>query len=87
MLDVDLTAEIPQAPHEVADGLGFVPAGEVIGAEVVVHDAIAQHGVARAEHGGRDGEDGFLGAAAGLAAQELGLEVGARGADGAPGRR
>jgi hypothetical protein len=36
MLNVDLTAEIPQTPHETADGLGLVAAREVIGSEVAV---------------------------------------------------
>jgi hypothetical protein len=56
MLDVDLTAEFPQAPHEAADGLGLVVAREVIGAEVAVRHAVAEHVAAGAEHGGRDGE-------------------------------
>src|SRR5262249_14498691 len=87
MLDVDLTAEIPQTPHEAADGLSPVAAREVIGSEVAVRHAVAEHVVARAEHGGCDGEDGFLGAAPGLDAQELCWEVGVLGADGGPGRR
>jgi hypothetical protein len=55
MLDVDLTAEIPQPPHEAADDLGLVAAREVIGAEVTGRHAVAEHVVARAEHGGRGG--------------------------------
>src|SRR5262245_38714040 len=82
MLDVDLTADIPQPPHEAADGLGLVAAHEVLGAEVAVRHAVAEHVVGGAEHGGRDGEDGLLGAAAGLEAHELCLEVGVLGADG-----
>ena len=50
MLDVDLTAEFPQTSHEAADGLGLVAAREVIGAEVAVRHAVAEHVVARAEH-------------------------------------
>src|SRR5262249_10498856 len=87
MLDVDLTAEFPQAPHEAADGLGFVAASEGIGAEVPVGYAVAQHVVARPEHGGGDGEDRFLGAAARFEAEKLGLEIAALGVHGGPGGR
>jgi hypothetical protein len=60
---------------------------EVIGAEVAVRHAVAGHVVARAEHGGRNGEDGFLGAAPGFEAEELGLEVRALRPYGGPGGR
>ena len=60
MLEVDFTAEIPQTPHEAADGLGLIAAGEAIGAKIAVRHAVAEDVVARAEHRGRDGEDAFL---------------------------
>src|SRR5262245_25661653 len=87
MLDVDLTAEIPQTAHEAADGRGLIAAGEVIGAKIAVRHGGAEDVVARAEHGGRDGEDRFLGAAAGFEAEELGLEIAVLRADGGPSRR
>src|SRR5215475_984476 len=87
MLDVDLTAEIPQSANEPPDGLGLVTAGEMIGAKIAVGHAVAQHVVARPEHGGGDGEDGLLGAAAGFEAEELRLEIAALGVHGGPGGR
>src|SRR5208283_2042903 len=50
-------------------------AREVISPEVSVRHAVAQHVVSGCEHGGRDGKDGLLGAAAGLDAQELSGKV------------
>jgi hypothetical protein len=38
MFDSDLAAEISQPAHEAADGLGLVPAGELLGAEVTLWD-------------------------------------------------
>jgi hypothetical protein len=73
-----------QTPHEAAEGLELVVAGEVIGPEVAVGDAVAEHIVAGAQHRGGDGKDGFLRAAARLEAQELGTQVRALGADGGP---
>src|SRR5262245_13889608 len=46
MLGVDLAAEIPQPSHEVANGLGLVATGDMLGAEVAVRHAVAQHAVA-----------------------------------------
>ena len=40
---VDFATEIPQSAHEAAYGLGPVARGEVLGAEVVVRHAVAQH--------------------------------------------
>src|SRR5438105_15927383 len=85
MLDVDLTAESAQPAYETADRLGLVVTGEVIGAEIAVRDAVAEHVVGGGEHRGGHGEDGVLGAAAGLQAQELGLQVGVFGSGGGPG--
>src|SRR5215469_11162683 len=84
MLDLDLAAEIAQPADEAADGLGPVAASEMIGAEVAVRHTVTQHVVAGAEHGGGDGEDGLLGAAPGLEAEELGVEGGVRRAHSGP---
>src|SRR5262245_57825314 len=46
MLGVDLAAEIPKPAHEVANGLGLVATGDMLGAEVAVRHAVAQHAVA-----------------------------------------
>src|SRR5271166_6097169 len=57
---VDLAAEIIESAHEPQDGFGAVTAGEVIGAEIAVWEAVFQHVIGGGEHGGSDGEDGFL---------------------------
>src|SRR5208283_5654744 len=84
-VDLHLTAEIFEAAHEPADGLAPIEAIEVVGAEVLVVDVVAEHEEAGIKHGGGDGEDGFLGASSGLDAQELGAEIGVLRADGRPG--
>ena len=55
--------------------LDAILAVEVVGAEVVVLGAVAQHVVRGGEHRGGHGEDGLLGAAASLDAQELRSQV------------
>src|SRR2546430_7704588 len=72
---IDVAAEICKAFEEPANGLAGVVAGEVVGAEVVVSDAVAEHVIGGCQHGSGHGEDGLLGAAAGLDAQELGVQV------------
>ena len=59
-----VASEVSEALEESAEGLGFVMALEVIGAEVLVLDAVTQHEVGGGEHGGSHGKDSFLGAAA-----------------------
>jgi hypothetical protein len=49
-----------EAAHEPADGLAPIDAIEVDGAEVLVVDVVAEQEEAGIEHGGSDGEDGFL---------------------------
>src|SRR5262245_13445313 len=75
MLEVDLTTEVLEAPNEASDGLGRVPAVEVVRAKVAVFNLIAKHVVDRGEHGGRDCENGLLGSSSGLEAKELGAQV------------
>ena len=68
-----LIAEVCEPAQEAADGVFAVPAVEVGWAEVAVCDAVSEHEVGGGEHGGCDGDDGLLGAAAGLDAVELGV--------------
>src|SRR5678815_3176218 len=81
----NVAAEVLKPLEEAADGLGSVVAIEVIAAEVVVLGAVAQHVEGGGEHGGGHGEDGLLGAAACLDAQELGAQVAGLDAYGGPG--
>ncbi len=84
-VSVDPAASHVPVSEQAADGLGLVLAVEVLAAEVVVLDAIAQHVEGGGEHRGGHGEDGFLGAAARLDAQELGAQVAVLDAHGSPG--
>src|SRR5271154_3827358 len=61
---VNLAAEIVESAHEPQDGFGAVTAGEVIGAEIAVREAVFQHVIGGGEHGGSDGEDGLFGSSA-----------------------
>ena len=82
---LNLATEVVQSSHEALDGLGAAAAREVVGAEILVFGTIFEHVVSGGEHGGGNREDGFLGAAPGLQAQELGLKVGALDSDRGPG--
>src|SRR5512134_3842307 len=84
-VDRHVTAEIFEPADESSDDLAAVEAVEVVGSVVVVVDAVAEHEVAGVEHRGGDGQDGLLGAATGLEAQELGTQVAVLLADGRPG--
>src|ERR1700752_3744964 len=84
-MNVDATAEVIELSDEAPNGLGLVAVVEVKGTEVAVWGAVPKHVVAGGEHGGRDGQDGLLGAATGLDAQELGPEIGVLGAGSGPG--
>ena len=75
MFDVDLAVKLPQAADQATDGLGLVAPGEVIGTEVAIRHAVTQHVVACPQHGGRNGEDRLLGAAARFEAEKLSLEI------------
>src|SRR5882672_3025480 len=83
--DEHVTAEIMEPAYQTADGLGPVSAIEVVRAKVVVVDTVAQHEEGSGEHRGGDGEDGFLGTAAGFDAEELGTQVAFLHSDGCPG--
>src|SRR6058998_2275621 len=85
MLDVDLATEISKPPYEAVNGLGPVPSVKVIGAEVVVLNAVAEHEIGRSEHGGGNGEDGLLRSTPGLDAKELRTQVAVLLARGRPG--
>ena len=71
----DDDAQVAQAAQQTLGELLFVSVDEVPAPEVVVLDAVAEHEVRGREHRGGDGDDGFLGAAAVLDAQELRLEI------------
>src|SRR6187551_1844240 len=81
----NIAAEVLKPLEEASDGFGSVLVVEVFAAEIVVLGAVAQHVVCRGEHRGGDGEDGLLGAAASLDAQELGTQVAGLDAHGGPG--
>src|SRR6476619_6834975 len=81
----NIAAEVLKPLEQAANGLGSVPVVEVIAAEVVVLGTVAQHVEGSGEHRGGDGEDGFLGAAASLDAQELGAQVAGLDAHGSQG--
>lgn len=80
-----MTAEVGQAFEQALDGLVGVVAAEVIGSEVGVFDAIAQHVVGGREHRGSHREDGLFRAAPGLDAQELGVHIAGPDTHGGPG--
>src|SRR5271155_3919146 len=52
--EFDLAAEIVQSPYQSQDHLGAIATGEVIGAQILVFDAVFQHMPCRVEHRGRD---------------------------------
>lgn len=74
-LDFNVIAQIAESPEQAAGGLGFVPAVEMKGAEVVVLDPVAQDVEGSGHHGRSDGEDCFLGPPSGFDAEELGPKV------------
>src|SRR6266487_4886713 len=73
--DKNVAAKVVESADQAADGLGAVTPIEVVGAEVVVLDPVTEHEVGSGEHRGRNGEDGLLGAAARLDAEELSTQV------------
>jgi hypothetical protein len=82
--DLDVTAEIAEAPQEALDLLSVVTTREVVGTEVAVLDAVFEHVPYGREHRGGDGEDRFLATATSPQAQELSLQVGVLGTHGGP---
>src|SRR5262249_21098574 len=83
--DFDGETELLKALEEAVGEFGFVPAVEVVGAEVPVVEVVFEHVIGRGEHRRGDGEDGFLGASTALEAEELRSEVSILGAGGGPG--
>ena len=82
-----MASEIGKAFEQSADGfVGIVP-GEIIGTKVCVVHAIPEHVVGSREHGSGHRENGFLGAAPGFDAQELGVQITGLNAYSGPGRR
>ena len=64
--ELNLAAKVVEATHEALDRLGAVAVREVVGAEILVWDAVFEHVVSGGKQGGGDREDSFLSAAAGL---------------------
>src|SRR3954451_5749428 len=71
----NITAEVLKSFHKATDGLGAILVVEVVGAEVVVLGAVTKHMERGSEHRCGHGEDGLLGSAASLDAQELRSQV------------
>src|SRR5437667_9031823 len=80
----DFAAEIAQTAKEPVDDPGAIAAVEVIRAEILILDAIAEHEVGGGEHGRGDGEDRLLGSAASSEAEELGVQIAVLHANGRP---
>ena len=85
MLELNFESHGLEAPNQPPGGLGLVEAVEVVGAEVAVLDAVTKHVEGSGEHRGRDSENGPLGTAPGLQAQELAAKVAILLPDGGPG--
>src|SRR5229473_8481245 len=83
--DFDGKAELVKTLDEAVGELGFVPAVEVVGAEVAVIDVVLEHVIGRDEHRRGVREDGFLGTPAALEAEELSPQVPVLFAGGGPG--
>ena len=73
--DFDGETELLKAPDEAVGECGFVPAVEVVGAEVPVVEVVFEHALGRDEPRRGDGEDGVLGASTGRKAKELVRQV------------
>ena len=78
-------AELLKSANEAHGGFLDIRAIEEGGAQFTSFVAIAQHVPDRGEHGGGDGDDGFLGAASGADTMELRLPVTVFHAHGTPG--
>jgi hypothetical protein len=64
-----------EAPNETPSDLAFVAPFEVVRAEFLVRRLVVQDVIRSGQHGGRDGENGFLGSATTLEAEELWRDV------------
>ena len=76
-LDFDFAAEVAEASDEAADGLGLVATVEVVAPRSRYSMPSRSMWYAAGEHRGGDGDDGLLGAAARLDAEELSAQVAA----------
>src|ERR1700730_7508567 len=74
-LDLHGQAELFEAPNETPSDLAFVAPFEVVGAEFLVLRLLVQDVIRSGQHGGSDGENGFLGAAPTLEAEKLRAKV------------
>src|SRR5216684_3300301 len=74
-LDLHGQTELFEAPNKAASDLAFIAPFEVVGAEVVVRRLVFEDVVRRRHHGGRDGENGFLGSAPTFEAEKLRAQV------------
>src|SRR5262252_4463653 len=83
--DFDGETELLKALDEAVGEFRFVPAVEVVGAEVAIVEVVFEHMIGRDEHRRGDGEDGFLRASTALEAEELRAEVSVLGAGDSPG--
>jgi hypothetical protein len=69
------TFSAPESGDEAVGLGGFGATVEVAGAQIWVEGAVPEHGIGGSENGSGDRTDGFLGAATGTQAVELGLQV------------
>src|ERR1700722_3946938 len=85
--ELHLTTQVVDASDQALDHLAAVAASEVAGAEIFVFNAVFEHVVGGGKHGGRDGQNGFLGAAPSAQAMELSLQIGVLNTHRSPGSR
>ena len=72
---IDVAPKVGETFEQASNGFLGMMAVEVIGAKVGVLHTIPEHVVSGGEHGSSHREDGFLGAAPGLDAEELGAQI------------
>ena len=77
---MDLESELLEAVNEAVGDLRAVTTIEVVGTQIVVLHAVAEHLVGGGEHGGGHGEDGFPRASPALEAEELSAQKAVAGA-------
>src|ERR1700680_3215698 len=61
--------------HQAARDLRLAPTFEIVSAELFIGDVVSQNVVRGREHGGRDCEDGFLGASSTFEPEKLGAKI------------
>ena len=71
---LELTAEVGKALEKSTDGLVGIVRIEVIASEISILDPVSEHVEGGREHGSSNRQDGFLRAASGHDAQELGVQ-------------